>query len=74
MRCGNQDTCKAYKKYAQDNKGEFPLYKYDEIIEIAQSVSPSIYYCRAIGGQGCSEVRTINLLEKISAQTEGEKI
>lgn len=62
MKCGNQGACEYYQKYLVENKEGFPIDKHDEII----SVGNDIYECRAINGQSCSVVRTINLLEEIN--------
>ena len=77
MRCGNQETCEDYKKYVESNKEKFPKDKYDEIIKIITpgNIASSgnrynNYYCMA--NSACSTVRTINLLEKISAETGGK--
>ena len=61
MRCGNQETCEDYLRYVATNKEGFPIDKHDQIIVPRNGV----YICRARDNQDCTNVRVIDLLEKI---------
>lgn len=70
MKCGNQEKCENYLTYVKENKEGFPKDKHDEIIEIIQFHTPSKYKCRAIDGEDCHVVRTINLLEALAFKNQ----